>query len=299
MKHSNYYCSHFFFDRGRELVVSHPTTKRPSQVTLLHTSRARLQANQSGNPHRLEDKSLLCSAMVKSPARGKGGPAETPGKDHRGKSANMQVANLTPKGLERQEENEPPEGGDGVGEALGKVTARMYSIQSNLKADLGPVPMANVELEGSEVKALLKWPEGQTQEDWRRQVEKRLEPTPVALCNYEGGNLPVVRQVRAMITRPGYEVEAVMQVQRDAPAELLIGTKLGFLFVRTELETEDVDLLEEHFCRAAGEAEGVCETARANSPGRGTGTVCLLQAARLPGHLEGRGMLWRTMGVVQ
>ena len=207
--------------------------------------------------------------------------------------------------------NEPPEGGDGVGEALGKVTARMYSIQSNLKADLGPVPMANVELEGSEVKVTIvslefllqvlarKWPEGQTQEDWRRQVEKRLEPTPVALCNYEGGNLPVVRQVRAMITRPGYEVEAVMQVQRDAPAELLIGTdllsKLGFLFVRTELETEDVDLLEEHFCRAAGEAEGVCETARANSPGRGTGTVCLLQAARLPGHLEGRGIPYPIM----
>lgn len=41
----------------------------------------------------------------------------------------------------------------------------------------------------------------------------------------------------------------MVQVQREAPADLLIGTdllsKLGFLFLRTEIEEEDVDLLEE------------------------------------------------------
>ena len=40
-----------------------------------------------------------------------------------------------------------------------------------------------------------KRPEGQSSEEWRSEVEKRPEPTPVSLRNYGGGHLLVVRQV--------------------------------------------------------------------------------------------------------
>ena len=66
-----------------------------------------------------------------------------------------------------------------------------------------------------------KRPEGQSPEEWRSEVEKRLEPTPVSLCNYGRGHLPVVRQVRTTIAQPGHEVEAAVQVQKGAPARLL------------------------------------------------------------------------------
>ena len=68
-------------------------------------------------------------------------------------------------------------------------------------------------------------------------MERRLEPTPLALRNFGGGRLPVVRQVQTTISRPGYKVEETIQVQRGAPARLLVGTellpRLGFLLVCT------------------------------------------------------------------
>ena len=74
----------------------------------------------------------------------------------------------------------------------------------------------------------------QLPDEYRKQVEKKLEPTPVALRNFGGGRLPVVRQTRVTISRSGYYVDAVVQIQQDAPAQLLIGTnllsKLGFIF---------------------------------------------------------------------
>ena len=71
----------------------------------------------------------------------------------------------------------------------------------------------------------------------------------MALRNYGGGQLPVVRQVKTTLVRSGHEVTATVQVQKEAPTKLLIGTdllsQLGFLFVKTELEGGDLDLLEE------------------------------------------------------
>ena len=239
------------------------------------------------------------------PDRGKGGPAETPGRE---KSGRGHVANLVPSQVPEGAESEETVD-DGVGEALARVTATMYSISSKVDVggvELGPVPMAEVVLEGEPVKALLdtgspvtivsleyllevlaqKRPEGQSPEEWRSEVEKRLEPTPVSLRNYGGGHLPVVRQVRTTIARPGHEVEAAVQVQKGAPARLLIGTdilpKLGFLFIRAECEGDDVDMLE---FESPG-AEGGCDDSEgvhaAGSGDAGEGTVCLVQAVRLP-----------------
>lgn len=196
----------------------------------------------------------------KCPARGRGLPAEAPGKDPRGKGDRGSVAALAPtepntSAGQRQEEK------DGVSAVVDQVAATMHSITSEdaqHSSTLGPIPMAEVQLEGEPVKALLDtgspvtivslkfllqvWakqrPPNQTVPEWKAQVESKLEPTPVALRNYGGGRLPVVRQALLTISRPGHVVKTVIQVQRDAPAQLLIGTdllsKLGFLFVRME-----------------------------------------------------------------
>ena len=174
----------------------------------------------------------------------------------------------------------------------------MYSISLNTSAKgtrLGPVPTSEVQLEGEQVMALLdtgspvtivslehllqvlakRKPQTQTPEEWRCEVEARLKPTQVDLRSYGSGHLPVVRQIQTIISRNGQEVSAVVQVQKDAPAKLLIGTDLlphlGFLLVQTEVDGEDVDLLE----GSAG--VGKEETGE-------VGTVCLLQAVKLPGQ---------------
>ena len=183
------------------------------------------------------------------------------------------------------------------------------------EVELGPVPTAEVMLEGEPVVALLdtgspvtlvslefllqvlarRKPCEQTPEEWKQEVRKRLEPTSAALRNYGGGQLPVVRQVKTTLVRSGHEVTATVQVQKGAPTKLLIGTdllsQLGFLFVKTELEGGDLDLLAECTDPETDEVE-LAEEELAGHPDseRGTeeelesGTVRLLQATRLPGQ---------------
>lgn len=91
----------------------------------------------------------------KCPARNKGGPAETPGGNRKGKGGRIQLANLA----SGRSSTEAPQGDEvGVQEALERVTATMYSISPKTTASgmrLGPVPTAEVELEGEVVEALL------------------------------------------------------------------------------------------------------------------------------------------------
>ena len=62
----------------------------------------------------------------------------------------------------------------------------------------------------------------------------------------EVGTCGKVAQVTT--SRAGYSVNTVVQVQKDAPAHLLIGTdllpKLRFMFPCAKLEEEDKNLLE-------------------------------------------------------
>ena len=221
----------------------------------------------------------------KCPVRDRGGPAESPGQ----RSTKVRVANVAPE----KSESRPPADND-IGDALKKVMATMHSISSKESGvELGPDPSALVEFEGEQVKALLdtgspvtivslvfllkvwakKRTSEQSPEEWRKQVEKKLEPTPVALRNYGGGRLPVVRQTRVTMSRSGYYVEAVVLVQKDAPAQLLIGTdllsKLGFIFLCSEPENEDKDLFESSDSGGSSSSEEA---------------VCLLRAVRLPGR---------------
>ena len=105
----------------------------------------------------------------------------------------------------------------------------------------------------------------------------------MALRNYGGGRLPVVRQARLTISRSKYTLQAVVQVQRDAPARLLIGTdllsKLGFHFTSADPDKASVDLLESPDQLTPSSRPKVAEAGQ-----QASGTVALLQAARLPGR---------------
>ena len=286
----------------RDLVVKVKTQGHPSATpTSNQPEKFKPAANQQTGSERGQKPAVRCFECGarghyrdKCPERSRKAPAETPGSDRKGKVG--RVANLAPGGT--VVESPKGEDQDGVQEALEKAAATMYSILLNTSAKgtrLGPVPTSEVQLEGEQVMALLdtgspltivslehllqvlakRKPQTQTPEEWRCEVEARLKPTQVDLRSYGGGHLPVVRQIQTVISRNGQEVNAIVQVQRDAPAKLLIGTDLlphlGFLLVQTEVDGEDVDLLE----GSAG--VGKEETGE-------IGTVCLLQAVKLPGQ---------------
>ena len=68
----------------------------------------------------------------------------------------------------------------------------------------------------------------------------------MVLQNYSGDRLKVVQQIRVHLAHSGFVVEAPIQVQKAAPAKLLIGTdvlpELGYFFVQSIVEGEDFDL---------------------------------------------------------
>ena len=69
----------------------------------------------------------------------------------------------------------------------------------------------------------------------------------MVLQNYSGDRLKVVWQIKVHLACSGFVVETPIQVQKAAPAKLLIGTdvlpELGYLFVQSTVEGEDFDLL--------------------------------------------------------
>ena len=99
-------------------------------------------------------------------------------------------------------------------------------VLDNVK--LGPVLTSTVKVEGEPVEALLdtgspvtivslEWllqllarqrRKGQSPNEWKAEVENRLEPTTVVLQNYSGDRLRVVRQIRVHLAHPGFAIEA-------------------------------------------------------------------------------------------
>ena len=182
---------------------------------------------------------------------------------------------------------------------------------------LGPVLTSTVEVEGEPVEALLdtgspmtiiSWEwllqllakkrlEGQSPSEWKAEVEKWLEPTTVVLKNYSGDRLRVVRQIRIHLARSGFTMKAVIQVQKGAPASLLVGTdvlpQLGYLFVQSTMEGEDTDLLGSgHGFQPNQGIKNIsdaqvnkehCDRPKENCNGSEVaGTVQLIQATKLP-----------------
>ena len=88
----------------------------------------------------------------------------------------------------------------------------------------------------------------QSKEEWGTAVKMRLQPTTVTLRSYGGGELPIVSQVQCCIKRDHYNIDTVLQVQKEAPVELLLGTDtlplLGYALVQSSKHTSK-DLLNE------------------------------------------------------
>ena len=154
--------------------------------------------------------------------------------------------------------------------ALNTITATMHGLTSaNQKPGLklGPTLTTEVEIEGVPVQALLdtgspativslnlilevlasQRPKTQSPTDWRAEVEKRLEPSMVALQNYGGDQLPLIRQIQVNLSKAGKQANTIIQVQHDAPVGLLLGTdvlpQLGFAMLESDPNGMITDLL--------------------------------------------------------
>ena len=158
---------------------------------------------------------------------------------------------------------------DGVPQALSKYAARMHGLSQpsqEMNLGLGPTLTTDIELEGTPVKALVDTGSPvtivsldailnvlsatksatQTAEEWKTEVNKRLEPSTVVLHNYGGDQLNLVRQIKVTVSKAGRGVDTVVQVQRDAPVGLLLGTdllsQLGFALLEANQDGEAFDL---------------------------------------------------------
>ena len=89
-------------------------------------------------------------------------------------------------------------------------------------------------------------PPGQTPEEWKKEMQSRFVPPSVVLKNYGGGELSIVGQIEALVTRADFKINAVLQAQSNASVDMLIGTDLlpalGFAFVKRDTG-KDWDLL--------------------------------------------------------
>ena len=69
----------------------------------------------------------------------------------------------------------------------------------------------------------------------------------VALQNYGGDQLPLIRQIQVNLSKAGKKVNGIIQVQHDAPVGLLLGTdvlsQLGFAMLESYPNGMITDLL--------------------------------------------------------
>ena len=65
----------------------------------------------------------------------------------------------------------------------------------------------------------------QSPNEWKAEVENQLKPTTIYMVqqNYSGDRLKVVQQIRVHLAHSGFIVATPIQVQKAAPAKLLIG----------------------------------------------------------------------------
>ena len=110
--------------------------------------------------------------------------------------------------------------------------------------------------------------------------------------NYGGGQLKLSRQIRVALSRVGGKtIEAVLQVQHNAPVDFLLGTdlqsKLGFVLMSTEGGGTGFDLLEEKCWRVNSPVTVTTDTQTEMSTSTTVGaTVSLIQATRVGCHLS-------------
>ena len=152
-------------------------------------------------------------------------------------------------------------------ESLSLVAATMHVLTGKDRdgSSVGPTPTVEVLFEGVPTHALLdtgspvtivslnfvlqalvkQRNESQTPTEWEQEVKARLSPPKLTLQNYGGGDLDIIRQRTANISRENY---ATVLMQKDDPLDLLLGTdlhaSLGFLLLETGSNGRALDLLQ-------------------------------------------------------
>ena len=66
----------------------------------------------------------------------------------------------------------------------------------------------------------------QTVEEWKDSVRARLHNSGVHLKSYGGGRLNIIGQIEVRLERGSNRTKAVVQIQKQVPMQLLIGTDL-------------------------------------------------------------------------
>ena len=207
----------------------------------------------------------------------------------------------------------PERSADEVGSALDQVMATLHGLLTSPSnapraPTLGPVPKAILQVEGVPIEALVdtgapvsivnlnfllsalaknKKPE-QSPAEWRTEVEKRLEPPSFTnLRSYGGGELKLARQIKVSLSRVGGKmIDAVLQVQSNAPVDLLLGTdlqpQLGFVLMSVEGDGTGFDLLLEKEWKVVNSPVMKTPGPEAEKPASTSATVHLIQATRVP-----------------
>ena len=182
-----------------------------------------------------------------------------------------------------------------VEQALEDTLVTLHGVKptpQSVQGVLRPTPTTTVDVEGSPaqalidtgspvtiisleflVKALAQNLKGHAKEDIKEGVKRRLSPTSLQLRSYSGQPIPVVKQGEVQLSRGPYTIKACIQVQKDAPVDLLLGTDLQPL-----LGFRLIDEATEQPSAATKDPEVVKEDT--NLPL--TAKVCLLHAQRIP-----------------
>ena len=194
-----------------------------------------------------------------------------------------------------------------INKVLDNAMTTMHTVTtSQSDAHLGPTLTAKVKLEGVPINALvdtgspttivsLKFlidalakqkKSDESPAQWRKRVEQRLEPPGPRLKSYGGEKLNTVCQIKVAISHGEHSAECVVQVQKGAPADLLLGTdvhsRLGILVLACDSDNSATDLLSNQCWSKKTEPDNVVEEPTITNVEPQEGTVKLITATRLP-----------------
>ena len=219
----------------------------------------------------------LGTIMRDCPLKGHSAPKEARGGGGNLKRSTHDVALLVANtDADSSARIEPEETGaskkpDDIEKAVTQMMATMHGItprQTLPGGGLGPTPTCQVHLEGVPVKALLDTASPisivsleqflkvaaenraatQSPAEWGEAIRARLKPSTMSPCSCGEGELAIISQVCCRICQGSQEIDTTLQVQKEAPVDLLLGTdtlpKLGITLVQTEDTTGPIHLLQ-------------------------------------------------------
>lgn len=197
-----------------------------------------------------------------------------------------------------------------VEEVLNSTLVTLHGVQpSPVEAEgavLGPTLTTTVLVEGTPAEALLDTGSPVTiisleflvkplargkknceQMAIREEVKSHLKPTTLKLKSYSGEDLPIVKQARVPISCGRYTITARVQVQMNAPVEVLLGTdlqpSLGFRLFDLDDPSQALDGSKQAQQVLTGDSKSMDQLTTEEDPALDTpAKVCLLQAVRVP-----------------